>query len=373
LPPGFREAAESEVGGELEPVLAAHRTFVALDGGRRIDVGVALAASPVEAQEQLTERVNQLLHFLGWNVAAGASFGDTAYRATTTTQDGSPASMVLFRVNSIRAEVAVTGDGNTGGPQLLDTVAGLVEELIMSDSDAAVELSGFPTPTPPIVPGWDPQVIVPDAGVVGAVAPGAEVIGSSSGSAIPGDTIVNFAVTAVDRPWQPTGGTGRVPPGLEYLTVEVQIDVNGQTEVALTQTDFWVSTFDGRSWSPITGRTPILPAGTISSGAPRRGWLTFLLPSDQPALQLSWRLRTNQALADQSNQDQTLVVPLVAGATASASVGSSPPPAGIPIVPPSSAPAGGSGPSGPSGPSAPSGTGSGTGGGSAPRSGTRLQ
>jgi uncharacterized membrane protein YgcG len=203
-------------------------------------------------------------------------------------------------------------------------------------------------------------------------------------------TIVTLTVSALDRPWAYTGNAPRPPDGMEYLTVDPQISVAGPTQVVVALTDFWVSTFDGRSWSPVAGRAPSLQPGPIAAGTPVHGWLTFMIPTDQPALQLTWRLRTSQSLSTQGDTDQTLVIPLTVGATAQASVGTSAPPADRAVVPPSSAPGAPSGPAGPSGPSAPTpvpssgsgGSGSSGSGGSGgsntdgnrtPRGGTRLQ
>jgi hypothetical protein len=289
------------------------------------------------------------------------------------------------------AEVTVAGPGNEPDMPLLDNVARLVAGRIRNEPDALAPQVGLPAPGPQSLPGTDPvmiQIVAPSAGAV--APPGAEVTGGSSGSPIAVDTIVTLTISALDRPWAYTGSAPRPPDGMEYLTVDPSITVNGQTQVIVATTDFWVSTFDGRSWSPVNGRSPSLQPGAIGFGTPVHGWLTLMIPTGQPALQLSWRLRTSQSLASQGDIDQTLVIPLTVGATAQAGIGSLAPPADVPIVPPSSAPGNPSGPSGPSGPSAPtpvpsdgsggggsggSGSGgSGTGGGSrAPRGGGRLQ
>ena len=187
----------------------------------------------------------------------------------------------------------------------------------------------------------------------GVVPPGAEVTGSSSGSPIAGDTIVQMSINGFDRPWQAGGSLPPPANNMEYLTVQTNIVVTGQTEVVIALTDFWINTFDGRSWTPIPGRSPALLAGSVVVGAPSIGWLTFLVPKDQPALQLTWRIRTRQSLSGQGNVEQTLVIPLTVGATASASVGEAAPPPSVPVVPPSSAPSGPAGPASPSGPTAP--------------------
>jgi len=271
---------------------------------------------------------------------------------------------------------------------LLDNVARLVAARIRNEPDALAPSAGFPV-APAALPGTDPVVIEVGGPTAGVIAPpGAEVTGGSSGSPIPGDTIVSMTISALDRPWAYAGSAPRPPDGMEYLTVDPSITVVGQTQVIIATTDFWVSTFDGRSWFPVTGRSPSLQPGAVAFGTPVHGWLTFMIPTQQPALQLSWRLRTSQSLASQADVDQTMVIPLTVGATTQASVGSSAPPADRPVVPPSSAPGNPGGPSGPSGPSAPtptptggssgggsggSGGGSSDGGSRPPRGGGRLQ
>lgn len=203
----------------------------------------------------------------------------------------------------------------------------------------------------------------------------AEVTGGASGSPVQGDTIVVMTISALDRPWAYAGSAPRPPAGMEYLTVDPTITVDGPTQVPIALTDFWISTFDGRSWSPVSGRSPSLQPGTIASGVPVHGWLTFMIPTDQPALQLTWRLRTSQSLSDQGDSDQTLVIPLTVGAQSQASVGRTAPPAGRPVVLPSSAP-GPSAPTPPPGSSWGSGSGNGgssSGGSRSPRGGARLQ
>jgi hypothetical protein len=298
--------------------------------------------------------MNQLIRYQGWRITANAPFGESGFRGTGPAPDGSTSSMIAFRVRAVAAEVNVTSRSGDVDVPLLDNLARLVERRITADPEAVATFRGWPA-EPVQVPGKDP--VIPAAVAVGSgavVPPGAEVTGSSSGSPIPGDTVVNLTVTGFERPWQAGGSLPRPSNGLEYLTVEVNIDVYGQTEVVIAQTDFWVSTFDGRSWTPLTGRSPALLAGSIVNGTPSRGWLTFAVTQDLPALQLTWRIRTRQPLNAQGNTDQTIVIPLTVGAMASANVGESAPPPSVPVVPPSSAPAGPTGPAGPSGPSAPS-------------------
>ena len=264
------------------------------------------------------------------------------------------------------AEVTVTNAGGDPDIPLLDNVSRLIARRIKGEPDALAPQVGFTKP-PASLPGTDPvgvRIVAPSVG--GAAATGGEVTGSSGGSSVQGDTIVVVNISAVDRPWAFPGSAPRPPSGMEYITVDPTISVNGPTQVIVATTDFWLSTFDGRSWSPVAGRTVALPPGAIAAGAPVHGWLTFMIPTDQPALQLTWRLRTSQSLSAQGDTDQTLVIPLTVGATAQASVGTTAPPADAPVVPPSSAPSGPTGPAGPSGPSAPvptPGSGDGTGGG----------
>jgi hypothetical protein len=262
--------------------------------------------------------------------------------------------MIAFRIQAVTAEI--TASSATGDPDvpLLDNLARLVERRIWADPEAVAVQPGFPEAPVQQLPGRDPVVVGPVAlGPGGMVPPGAEVTGSSSGSPVAGDTIVQMNIVGLDRPWN-SGGTLPTPPNtMEYFTVQPQIVVTGQTEVVIALTDFWITTFDGRSWTPIPGRSPALLAGSVVVGAPSSGWLTFLIPKDQPTMQLTWRIRTRQSLSGQGNVEQTLVIPLTLGATASAQVGETPPPAGVPVVPPSSAPSGPSGPASPSGPTAP--------------------
>jgi hypothetical protein len=382
LPPGFREESSDAVGGDLEPTIAMRRSFLSQDGLRRVVVDVSLGSSIGNAQGMIDARVNQLVQYQGWQINKSSGFGDIGYRGTGPAPDGASAAMILFRNLAVTAEITTSTAGGSADVTLLDNVARLVARRIDNEPDALAYQPGWPI-EPVSVPGKEP--INPGLvaiGPGGVVPPGAEVTGSSSGSATPGDTIVIMTVTGLDRPWSYGGSAPRPPVGMEYLTAEVEIDVHGQTEVTLATTDFWLSTFDGRSWSPVLGRSPAVPTGSVVFGVPSRGWLTFLIPVDQPALQVTWRIRTTESLSSQGNVDQTIVIPLTVGATASASVGTSAPPAGAPVVPPSSAPSGPGGPAGPSGPSAPTptpssdgsgGSGTGGGGGGRPRRGTGLQ
>lgn len=381
LPDGYREESVEAVGGDISATLSLRRSFVTLDGSRRVVVDVALGSDENVAQTMMTERVNQLIRFERWQMGPSSAFGEAGFRGTVTASNGAEGGTVLFRIRAVTAEITVISFGGPADLALMDNLARLVQNRIEGDPVAEAPQVGWPE-TPVNVPGKDPQPIAAVAvgpvgvGPGGVVPPGAEVTGSSSGSPIPGDTIVILAVSGLERPWEAGSGLPRPNQGMEYLTVETQIEVNGATEVEIALSDFWVSTFDGRSWSPLPGRSPTMLSGVVPSGATARGWLTFMIPQDQPALQLTWRLRTVQPLGAQGNLDQTLVVPLTIGASASAQVGAPAPPASVPVVPPGSAPAGPTGPASPSGPSAPTTAPSGPsspGGGGSGRGGTRLQ
>jgi hypothetical protein len=353
LPPGYREEAVDAVGGDLEPTISLRRAFVSLDGGRRVIVDVSLGSSEQDAHVMLGNRMNQLIRYQGWRITPNAPFGESGFRGNGPGPGGWNSAMIAFRVRAVTAEVNVSSAGGDVDVPLLDNLARLVERRINNDPEAVAFQPGFPE-EPPQLPGRDPIVVGPVAlGPGGVVPPGAEVTGSSGGSPVAGDTIVQMIITGIERPW-PAGGSLPAPPSnMEYFTVQSQIVVTGQTEVVIAQTDFWINTFDGRSWTPIPGRSPALLSGSVVIGAPSTGWLTFMIPRDQPALQLTWRIRTRQSLTGQGGAEQTLVIPLTLGATASAQVGEAAPPPSAPVVPPSSAPSGPSGPASPSGPTAP--------------------
>ncbi len=353
LPAGFREESTDVVGGDLQPIVALRRTFVALDGTRRLLVGASIGVSAPDAQATMDERVNQLARFQGWRIIPSDTYGEAGFRGSVASDDGISRDVFLFRVNAVAVELVLASQG-ASDMALLDNVARLVAARIDADSDVVAYQPGFPV-APAVLPGREPPgAPTGSAGPGGIAAPGAEVTGSSSAPTVAGDTIVLLTINGLERPWATGGSVPRPPDRMEYLTVEVQIDVAGQSQAIVALTDFWVSTLDGRSWSPVTGRTPALQPGPVRIGVPARGWLTFQVPMDQPALQLTWRLRTSQDLSSQGGSDQTIVIPLTAGATASASIGTAAPPAGVPVAPPSSAPSGPTGPAGPSGPSAPS-------------------
>lgn len=378
LPPGFREDAVDVVGGELQPTIGLTRAFVALDQTRRLVVSVTVGESEPDAQAGIDYRMNQLTRYQGWRFVPGSPYGDTGYRGSRTNADGGTGSMALFRIQAVTAEVSVSTVPGVSDPGLLDNVARLVEGRINTDPDVAIAQPGWPT-LPVQVPGTPPVVsaAITSSGLPGA--PGAEVTGNASGSPVTGDTVVIFSITGVDRPWAAGSSAPRPPSGMEYLAVEVQIETVGPSEAVVALTDFSVMTYDSRVWTPVSGRSPGLRTGAVNAVSLARGWLTFMVPSNQPALQLTWRLRTNQPIPD-GTDDQILTVPLTQGSMATASIGSTPSPAGVPVYPPGvttvaptpgilvpsgnpAAPSSGGGSSG----------GSGSGGGGGSRGGPRLQ
>ena len=59
--PGFREEATQAEGGDLDPTISLHRSFVAVDGSRRVTISVSIGSSVPNAQAMLSDRVNQLV------------------------------------------------------------------------------------------------------------------------------------------------------------------------------------------------------------------------------------------------------------------------------------------------------------------------
>jgi hypothetical protein len=380
--PGFREESTNAEGGDFDPTIALRRSYVALDGSRRVVIDVTVGSSIANAQAMLMDRVNQLIRYDGWSIGRTDAIVEGGYAGGGPGPDGTPVAMFAFRLFAVMAEVTVTGPGDDPDVPLLDNVARLVVARIQNEPDAVIPQVGLQERPPAEVPGTEPVVFQPGPipGTGGATLTGAEVNGASTGSVIIPDTIVTLAISAIDRPWAYTGSAPRPPEGMEYLTVEPTIQVVGQTQVTMAPADFSISTFDGRSWAPVNGRAPSLQPGPIAFGSPVHGWLTFLIPTNQSALQLTWRLRTSQSLAAQSDADQTISVPLTVGANGQASVGRLAPPPDTTVVPPSIEPGSSGGPAGSSGSSS-SGSGSGgsgsggsgnSGGGSS-RGGVRLQ
>lgn len=335
LPPGFQPVAEQEVGGDLEPAIAVRRTF-ADAAGRVVVVDVALGVSAMDAQDRVDARVNQLVQYHGWRFGTSKRFGEQGYQGSVVDGTGRAAEAVVFRINAVSAEVRLEAARSDLDPAVLDAAARAVEGRILAQPDLAAIQPSFGTPTPAPLPGKEPAGPPPGAvvGVVGVAAPpGAAVTGASSGSPVQGDTVVLLTVTGLDRPWATAGAFPTAPAGTSYLTVNVQIEVRGPTPVEVALTDFWVTTIDGRAWAPVLRRQPPLRLGQANASAPASGWLTFLLPAEQQALELTWRLRTTQPLDAQGGADQIMVVPLTVGAVASASVGTTASPAGVPVVP----------------------------------------
>jgi hypothetical protein len=362
LPPGFREEWTDTVGGDIQPTMAIRRAFVALDESRRLVVAASISSSEADAQTAIDTQVNNLSRFQGWRFTPNGAYGDSGFRGTRMNPDGGTGTMALFRVKAVTAEIAVFTRGGVNDIALVDNVARLVFERIQLDPEVTVAQAGWPT-QPVVVPGRDPVVPIAAVSGSGIYAPGAEVTGSASGSPVNGDTIVLLTITDVERGWL-AGNATRPPAGMEYITIGVEVEVNGPTEAIIALTDFAINTYDGRFWTAVSARGPGLRTGNVQTGNPARGWLSFMIPTDQPALQLNWRLRINQPTA--TGNDQTMVVPIVAGGTAQASVGATPPPAGAPVSPPNTTPANPTGPSAtpsaPSQPSSPGGGGSGGGG-----------
>jgi len=173
-----------------------------------------------------------------------------------------------------------------------------------------------------------------------------------------GDTVVLFTLLGIERPWP--GGSGPPPPnGVNYLTVDVTVETQGPTPANIVLEDFTASSLDGREWPGVVARQPSLRAGFVTPGAPVRGWLTFAIPTTQPATQVTWRLRSSQSLAAQGGGDEILILPLTVGATSTATIGNPAPPAGVPVQPPNLIPPG----SAPVNPGGSGGSGGGTGGG----------
>src|SRR5690606_29112224 len=146
------------------------------------------------------------------------AFGEHGFRGTDSGQPGPSSEMIAFRIRAVVADIRATStDGSVDVP-LMDNLARLVEHRIQSDPVAEAHAVGWPM-EPVQVPGKDPVV---ESGVWPGtvVPPGAEVTGSSSGSPVPGDTIVLLTVTGLERPWNGGGSLPRPANGMEYLTVE---------------------------------------------------------------------------------------------------------------------------------------------------------
>ena len=110
------------------------------------------------------------------------------------------------------------------------------------------------------------------------------------------------------------------------MTVDVRIETQGPTPANILLEDFTASSLDGREWPPVVARQPALRATQVVDGVPSRGWLTFAVPTTQPATQVNWRLRSSLSLAALGGGDQTLVLPLTVGASTTATIGNPAPP-----------------------------------------------
>jgi hypothetical protein len=373
LPGGFREQSTADVGGLLEPDTNVRRVFVSGDGSQTLAVEVAIRGSAPEAEMSLDGRINQLVRYQGWLFGGMGGLGEAAFRGSGVSPDGLQSQIVIFRVNAVAAEVALSAP--VTDPALLDGVARIVERKIRAEPDSVATTPGF-TATPRALPGKEPS----GPPVFGLGGDGSSV-GNTAGAPGTTDTIVALTLLNLDRPW--VGTTGPRPPnGFNYLTVDIIIDVVGPTAANVLLEDFFAVALDGREWPPVIAREPSMRAGQAVQGAPMRGWLTFALPTDQQAIQLIWRLRSTVPIAAQGG-DEVMSVPLTIGAMATVGLGTPAPPAGITLdpnspVPPGSSPLNPAIPVGPNGaptaPSAPSSSPSNSGPSTRPpRGGSGLQ
>jgi hypothetical protein len=364
----FHEQTTIDVGGLLEPGTSVLRIFATPDGAQTLGVEVTIGQSPVDAQQRLDARVNQLVRYHGGVVGVVEGLGERAYRATTIGAEGQLNQMLIFRVNAISSEVALSSA--VADPSLVDSVARFVEARMHADADAVTFVPGF-SATPRSFPGTEP----PGPPIAADLGPGMTITGDTSGG---NDTVVQLTLLGLDRPW--IGNTGPRPPvGFNYLTLNVLIETRGQTPANIVLEDFSATTLDGRSWPPILAREPGLRASQAVPLLPAEGWLTFAIPLDQAATQLVWRIRSPQTLGTGTVGDKTLTVPLTVGASQNTTIGTPAPPAAIPAqtpasIPPGSSPGSPSSPGAPSAPSSPSSpnspstpSGPGSGGGGRPR------
>jgi len=340
IPGGFREQTTVDVGGLLEPGTSVQRIFTSPDGARMLTVEVTIGQSPVDAQARLDARVNQLVRYQGGVVGVVEGLGERAYRATTIGADDRLNQRLIFRVNAISSEIALTAA--EADPSLVDAVARFVEARMRAEADAVTFIPSLSTPTPKSFPGTEP----PGAPIAANLGPGMTLTGDTSGG---NDTVVQLTLVGIDRPW--VGNTGPRPPlGFNYLTLNVLIETRGQTPADIALEDFSVTTLDGRTWPPVLAREPGLRASQALPLLPAEGWLSFAIPSDVPAIQLVWRIRSPLTLGTGGPTDKVLTVPLTVGASANTTIGTPAPPAGIPVQTPASIPPGSS-PGSPSSPS----------------------
>ena len=354
MPPDFREVSTVDVGGLLEPDMALRRTFVNLDGSQSVAVQVAINPSSVAAQSLLDARLNQLARYRGWLFATVPNLGEWAYGGSGAADNGQLGQILVFRVNAIAAEVGL--QASQADTALLHLVARVVEARMHAGADAALNGPAFATPTPQSFPGVEPPG--PPADLMAALSGGGGGVGNSAGGVGVGDTVVLFTLLGIERPWR--GGSGPPPPnGFDYLTVDVTIETQGPTPANIVLEDFTASTLDGREWPGVVARQPAMRAGQVVQGSPIRGWLTFAIPTNQPATQVTWRLRSTLSPDAPGGGDQILILPLTVGATSTATIGNPAPPAGVPVQPPNVVPPG----SAPVNPGGSGGSGGGSGGG----------
>src|SRR5829696_3104352 len=156
--PGFREESSDAEGGDLDPTISLRRSFVAVDGSRRVTIAVSVGTSVANAQAMLTGRVNQLVRYQGWRIGRTDTISDSAYAGSGPGPNGAPAAMMAFRIFAVMSEVTVVGPGDDPDVPLLDNVARLVAARIRNEPDALAPSAGFPV-APAALPGTDPVVI----------------------------------------------------------------------------------------------------------------------------------------------------------------------------------------------------------------------
>ena len=118
-----------------------------------------------------------------------------------------------------------------------------------------------------------------------------------AGGGIVGLDGVVVTVLHVSRRWLPPLRELRPRPGMEYLTIEVEVRNDGNQARRYSAFDFSVDVDDGSRWSWTLGRSPDLLLGTLPPQTATRGWLTFQVPIGRSAVQLVWLARRDYALA----------------------------------------------------------------------------
>ena len=333
---------------------------------RRVVVDASLGSSIGNAQLTLDARVNQLVDTRAGQLVPVSGFGDVGYQGSGSAPDGANGVTGPFRNLAVVAEISEATVGAPADVTLLDNVAPGRRAHPERARRPGVSACGRPDPCQRRCPGRTRWL---SASACRARRDRAGRAGDWQLERVAGrgHTIVMITVTGLDRPWLPGGAT---PPACRPVSHRRGPDRCSTVRPSCRGADdFWLSTFDGRSWSPVAGRGPTLPTGPRG----RRGAVTRVadVPDSTtagPATDL--RHRTTQSLASQGNADQTMVIPLTVGATASALGGHDRSAAGAPGVPPSlgaewpvraASPSGRSAPT--RGPPADGSGGSGTGGG----------